>query len=163
MRESKLVQYIVLGIAVIGMVIIPLRIIGYGFLPQDDALRHSAKVISGKNWDEILVIRDDIKMDTHPGWHYILNVFHKATGANTERLVVFSVVSLFALFCLIPLFLIKRQEAWLAALLTFIIFNPSFAMRLLLGRPYIITMTAIAASCCCGLSLIIQKRHPAQC
>ena len=35
---------------------IPLKIIGYGFLPGDDALRHAGKAVSGKPWSEILVL-----------------------------------------------------------------------------------------------------------
>ena len=83
-------------IAIIG--IIPAKIIGYGYLPGDDANRHAAKVVSGKDWSEILVIRDDIKMDSHPGWHAILSVFYKATDYSTDHLVDLSVISLFILF-----------------------------------------------------------------
>ena len=32
------------------LLVIPLKIIGYGYLPSDDALRHAAKAVSGKTW-----------------------------------------------------------------------------------------------------------------
>jgi hypothetical protein len=124
-----------------------MRIIGHGFMPSDDANRHAGKVISGKNWDEILVIRDDIKFDSHPGWHAVLNAVRKLTNCDQTVLVNFSVITLFVLFSLVPIFLLKRQEAWLVAFLIIVVAIPSFVNRLLLGRPYIFTMAVVLVLC----------------
>ena len=145
--RSKLVRLIILCLIVAGIGIIPMRIIGHGYMPVDDALRHSAKVISGKGWDEILVIRDDIKFDSHPGWHAILNVFHKITNCDQTALVNFSVIVLFILFFLVPIFLLKQPEAWAMSLLVIVASDVSLIMRLLLGRPYIFTMAVILVLC----------------
>ena len=79
-------------------------------------MRHVAKAISGLDWDKILVIREDIKMDSHPGWHAILTVLYRATNCSADELMVFSMVSLFLIFCLVPLFFLERSESWILAL-----------------------------------------------
>src|ERR1700720_4110804 len=53
-------------VVVITLLLVPLKIIGYGYLPADDALRHAAKAVSGKPWSEILVMRNDFAIDQHP-------------------------------------------------------------------------------------------------
>ncbi|HEV2319114.1 MAG TPA: hypothetical protein VGV18_05150, partial [Verrucomicrobiae bacterium] len=68
-------RYIPLAIWIVvvsAIILIPLRIIGYGFLPMDDALRHAAKTISGKSWQQILVMRNDFPIDPSPGWQKTL-------------------------------------------------------------------------------------------
>ncbi|MBL7072119.1 MAG: hypothetical protein ISS26_08155, partial [Candidatus Omnitrophica bacterium] len=141
------IPVIVFCIVLVVIVIIPLKIISYGFLPGDDAMRHSAKVVSGKGWDQILVMRDVSVPDNHPGWHMILGLVHAFTGWGTDRLVVFSIVFLFILFSLIPIFFLKRPEAWLAVLLAFTVSNITLVWRLFLGRPYIITMSMLLIFC----------------
>lgn len=156
-KHSNIIRPLVfcLLVAVIG--IIPCRIIGYGYMPVDDANRHAAKVVSGKDWSEILVLRDDVKMDNHPGWHAVLNVFYKATNYNTDQLVDVSVISMFILFSLVPLVLLNRPEAWSISLLIFAVAGPSLIHRLLLGRPYIFTMSVLLVLCFLWPRLRIQK------
>src|SRR5438445_1278882 len=74
---------------------IPLKIIGLGYLPADDALRHVAKAVSGKPWQDILVLGDTFKIDQSLGWHAILGAIHHATGWNAESLLIFSVMVMF--------------------------------------------------------------------
>lgn len=136
---------VVILILALTVIIIPFRVIGYGFLPGDDALRHSAKVISGKPWSEILVLRPEIKMDSHPGWHAILGAVRKATDWDANSLVLFSVISLSIIFFITPIFLIPRPETWAASLITLALFSPYFFFRLFLGRPYIFTMSLLLA------------------
>lgn len=140
MYMKKILPAAIILIAIWSIVLISFQIVGYGFLPPDDAMRHSAKVISGKDWSQILVLRNEIKMDSYPGWHAILSLVHKATGWDQHSLVIFSVITLFALFCLIPVFFLKFPEAWLLALFTLSMVDPTWLFRLLLGRPYIFTM-----------------------
>ena len=70
MRAPELKQCVPLAawIAVIvTLLCVAGKIIGYGFLPQDDALRHAAKAVSGKPWSEILVLRDGF-IDGSASW-----------------------------------------------------------------------------------------------
>ncbi len=146
-RNSPIVRPLIFCLTVAIICIIPVKIIGYGYLPGDDANRHTAKVVSGKDWSEILVLSDDIKMDCHPGWHAILSVFYKATNYSTDHLVDLSVISLFILFSLIPIILLNRPEAWPISLIVFAIASPTLIFRLLLGRPYIFTMSVVLVLC----------------
>lgn len=140
---SGIVPMAVSLIAIWVILIIPFKIIGYGFLPPDDALWHSAKVISGKNWNEVLVLRDDIKTESHPGWNYILSSVHRLTGWDAHSLVLFSVISLFILFFSIPVFFLRYPESWLLSMLTISVAAPTWFFRTLLGRPYIVTMAVL--------------------
>ena len=142
-RDSDLVPLSIVFIAIWVIVLMPFRIIGYGFLPMDDALWHSAKVISGKSWGDVLVLRNDIKIESHPGWHFILGLVHDITKCDTHSLVLFSVISLFILFTIIPIFFLRYPEAWLSSLLVISVAIPGWFFRLLLGRPYIVTMAVL--------------------
>lgn len=123
-------------------VMIPLKIIGLGYLPADDALRHCAKAVSGKPWPEILVVGDTFKLDHNLGWHAILTAVHQATGWDAEGLVVACVVALFCLVNLPALLLLRRPEAWLAALLAAVVIS-DLPQRFMLGRPFILTITVL--------------------
>ncbi|HBA61141.1 MAG TPA: hypothetical protein DCZ92_10050 [Elusimicrobia bacterium] len=143
--ESPVVPVLVVVFAVFMLIWLPYRVIGYGYLPQDDVTRHSAKVISGKDWKDILVLRDDIRMDSHPGWHSILGAVHKATRWPPYDLAVFSVASLFILAALLPVFLTKRPEAWILALLIIAVVSFGVYYRLLMGRPFLVTTAYMLA------------------
>lgn len=143
---KKYIPLFIISIAVLTIILIPLKVIGYGYLPVDDALRHAGKVISGKDWNQILVIRDDIKMDSHPGWHAILGFAHRTLGMDQDDLVVFSVIILFILFCLMPLFFLERPEAWPLTLLLFAVSTGGMS-RLFFGRPYIVSMIVLLILC----------------
>ncbi len=145
MKEK--IPVIIFCIALAVIVAIPLKVISYGFIPPDDAQRHAAKVISGKTWEQILVLRPEFKMDSHPGWHAILGAVYKLTGCGADTLVLFSVAALFILFFLIPIFFLDLPEAWLASFLAIIVIAPHLVMRLFLGRPYIFTMAVILVIC----------------
>lgn len=127
-------------VTVATVVFIPLKIIGLGFLPLDDALRHAAKAISGKSWQEILVMRNDFPIDPSPGWQAILaGVHHCLPNGDAESLVIFSVVSLMLLVTLCAVPWLRRAEAWLGALLAAAVFTPACTTRFMRGRPYILT------------------------
>jgi hypothetical protein len=114
---------------------------------MDDALRHAAKVVSGKEWRDILVIRPEITMDSHPGWHFILKQVSRFTRADPMLLVDFSVLFLFALFAFTPLFFFNRPEAWILSLLAFSVFSFGTMHRLFLGRPFLLSMFLIVVFC----------------
>src|SRR5882762_1000564 len=132
---ERYVPLLVWVIVVLTLLLIPSKIISYGYLPQDDALRHAAKAVSGKPWSEILVMRSDFAIDPHPGWHAMLGWIHRWQNANAESLVVISIVGLMLLVSLAVLPWLRRPEAWMAALLTATVFAPFYIKRLALGRP----------------------------
>src|SRR5271154_4968913 len=92
---KRYVPLAVWAIVILVILAIPLKIIGYGYLPGDDALRHAAKAVSGKSWSEILVLNDVYKIDHEFGWNLLLEKIHLWTNCGAESLVVFSVVALF--------------------------------------------------------------------
>src|SRR5580692_1929440 len=138
-------RYVPLAIWIIAISVvflIPLKIISYSYLPGDDALRHAAKAVSGKPWSEILILSPVYKMDHEFGWNWLLTNIHVLENANAEDLVIFSVVALFVLVNMAGLAWLKRPEAWLATLLASMLLV-LFPVRLLLGRPYLITVAAL--------------------
>jgi hypothetical protein len=138
-RHVPLAVWVLVALVI---VVIPLKIIGLGYLPADDALRHAAKAVSGKPWPEILVVGDTFKIDHNLGWHEILGAVHHATNWDAENLVVFSVVMLFLIVNGAMLPQLKRPEAWLVALLAAMIVS-DLPQRFLLGRPFILTITVL--------------------
>jgi hypothetical protein len=124
------------------LVLMPLRILDFGFLPPDDALRHAAKAVSGKAWSEILVMRPGITIDHNPGWHWILAALHRVMGWDTRTLVQVSVLVTFWCFALSPVRWIGLPEAWLASFTLVLLIFPYFAERVFVGRPLLITMGA---------------------
>jgi hypothetical protein len=135
-------------LVVIVVATLPLCILSHGFLPPDDALRHAAKVVSGKSWPEILVMRSDITIDHNPGWHRVLSWVHESTGWDQRMLVSFSVVTMFVLFAFSPLPWLRRPEAWLASLTLMMLICPYFAKRAFAGRPFFLTMAATLILLC---------------
>jgi len=142
--------FAVLTVGLIAMVLclIPLGVMRWGFMPQDDAMRHVAKAISGRDWSQILFLHEDIKLDTSYGWHALLSLLHNRLDLEKYPLVVFSVSSLFVLFSIVPVLLMKRPEGWVMALLAMNIWAPNVLLRLFLGRPYIISMAVVVAIGC---------------
>ena len=148
-------------IVVLTLICIPSKIISYGYLPADDAIRHAAKAVSGKPWQEILVMRPDFKIDPHPGWHFILHQIYQATNCSTESLVLISIVGLMLLISALVLPRLRWPETWLASLFAVAILIPRFVNRLLLGRPYLITIIVFLALIFIWFGL--QNRRPKWC
>lgn len=127
------------------LLLIPLKIIGYGYLPVDDALADSAKAISGKPWTDILVLNSNYKIDNHIGWHAFLRQIYLLTGWDSDRLVIFSITFLFVLMAWSALAWFRRPEAWLMTM----ILIPGLAMeyigRFMYGRPLMISLTCLMA------------------
>ena len=139
----RYVPLAVWAIVILVVLFIPLRIIQYGFLPGDDALRHAAKAVSGKPWPDILVLGPAFKIDTNFGWHLLLRqIYLREPHASTEGLVLFSVVALFALVNWSALPWLKRPEAWLIALLAVALASDLW-MRFSVGRPFILTIAGL--------------------
>lgn len=125
------------------LVLIPLKIVGYGFVPVTDAMRYAAKALAGKSWADILVLRADAPVDHSAGWELIIQAVHRVTGTGTDGLVAFSVAGLFLAFVAVPLIWLRRAEAWLAALLITVAAAPVNLIRITGGRPYILEMVVV--------------------
>ncbi len=147
MEHSKLIPACILILVIYTLCMVPINVLGKGYLPDDDALRHAAKAISGKDWQEILVLRPEIRADSHPGWHRILEIIYHQTGMNARSLVMLSVVMLFIWFAVTPLFFTERPEAWVISLLIIAMLDFSTIIRLFYGRPYIFTMSWVVFIC----------------
>jgi len=125
----------VVGILVLAWV--PVRLLSLGYLPVDDALRHAGKAMTERSWGDILVVRPEITMDSHPGWHFVLQTLRQATGADAMDLVFASVVGLFLLVALIGFACHQPPWAWLAALVFVAVFDSDVVLRWIMGRPFL--------------------------
>jgi hypothetical protein len=140
-RSIRLGVILVLAFALLAA---GLRIVDYGFVPPDDALRHAASVVADRPYTDVILYDDDMAaVDTTPGWHALLGALNEFGGLDRFALVSFSVFFLFSVFTLSPLFLLRRPEAWAAVLLLAIVVNPGYPVRLALGRPFILSSAAV--------------------
>lgn len=133
------------------LLLIPLKVMQYGYLPGDDALRAAGKAVSGKTWQQVLVLDPVYRIDHEYGWSRLLSKIHTASNVDADGLVIFSVVTLFALVGLAVVPWLRYPEAWLATLALSMV-TVLMPFRLLLGRPYIITIAAL-------LSLLLLWRQ----
>ncbi|HEY3864136.1 MAG TPA: hypothetical protein VGO59_19885 [Verrucomicrobiae bacterium] len=125
------------------ILLLPLKIISYGYLPPDDALADSAKAISGKPWQDILLLKSDYAIDNHIGWHTFLRQVYFLTKCDADGLALISTVGLFTLAAWAALPWVKRPEAWIATLILAIGVQASFMGRFMLGRPLMLSMLAL--------------------
>jgi hypothetical protein len=140
---GRFVPLLVLAGALVVVLLLPLKIIGFGFLPPDDALADAAKAITGKSWPEILVLRSDYAIDNHIGWHALLRQAYLLTKCGDESLVLFSMTALFALVGWSALPWLKRPEAWLITLILMVGVQAPFMRRFMMGRPFMWSMLAL--------------------
>lgn len=140
---TKLVDRLVLLLAVSVLLLIPLKIMSYGYLPPDDALRHAAKAVCGKPWTEIILMRPDLTVDHHVGWHRALGWLHLHLNWTTDDLVAFSIVVLPLTILLSGLLDSRRRpEAWILALLAVSLMSAP-VYRWMLARPFVLSMGAL--------------------
>lgn len=152
---SPLRRYVPLAawaIAIFAVLVIPLKIIGYGYLPMDDILGDSAKAVSGKPWPEILVLGPAFIMDHHIGWHWLLRGIYLLSHCSTESLVLTAVVGMFVVCNWSAMACLKRPEAWLATMIVFCL-SSAVMQRLMLGRQFALTLTVLV------VILLLWQRH----
>jgi hypothetical protein len=125
--------------------LVPLRIISYGYLPPDDALRHSAHAVDGRDWSEVILLNPEFRpeMDGQPGWHRLLRLVHLSTGWSPDRLVEFSIVLAFLTFTLGGLVAFGNPPAWFLTCALMSVIEPGLFQRFSLGRPLFFSMTAL--------------------
>lgn len=148
---KRYVPLLVYMIVILTILCIPLKVISYGYLPTDDALRHAAKAVSGKPWSEILVLGPAYKVDHNFGWHLLLGEIHKTMNWGPEPLVMVEVVLLFVLLGWAGVPWLRRPEAWLITLLLFAVVGSSF-LRFFLGRPFLLSIAIL-------ISILFLWRH----
>ena len=125
------------------LLLLPFLVLDRGWVPADDALRHVAKAVSGRSWHDVLVIRPDVTIDQHPGWHAILAFVHRSFGFAPGGLVGFSVVFMAVLVMTAPIPGLRHRESWLGAMAIASVAEPSMVTRLFLGRPYLVSVAVL--------------------
>ncbi|MEO8362094.1 MAG: hypothetical protein ABI672_18845 [Vicinamibacteria bacterium] len=147
MNESHLsIERVARFIAWLAVFLIPVRILGLGYLPPDDALRHAAKAVTNRTWQDILVMRPEVVVDSHPGWHAFLGVFHRLFDAHPADLVFVSVIVLFAAL-LGSALASSKTHAWALATLVVIVCDSNTQLRWLLGRPFLLSCAVVLILC----------------
>ena len=141
---KRYVPLAVWAVVIVVLLLIPLRVVEYGYLPGDDALRSSAKAVSGKSWQEILVLNPVYKIDHEFGWSWLLRRICLWTNWGADKLVVFSMMILFLFASALVLPWLKRPEAWLATLMAAMLAS-DVPQRFLLGRPFVVTAAGLMA------------------
>ena len=140
--QRSLLLFLILGI----LLLIPLRIIGYGYMPPDDALRHTAFAVDTRDWGDIILLdprfRNDL--DGQPGWHAFLRLVHGATGWQPDMLLALSVVMAFVTFAVGGLIASGNPPAWFLACAVMSVIEPGLFGKLSLGRPLFFSMAAVA-------------------
>ena len=131
-------------LAFLVVVVIPFRIHLYQFAAQDDARRHVAKVISGRDWSDIVVLdKPFTNFDHNQGWHVILGCVHRL-GLDKAEMLQFSAIGLFLVFALAGLCICHREpDAWMVAMLASALLTP--CPRWMQGRPYILAAAVFLA------------------
>ena len=125
----------------------PLKVGSYGYMPPDDALRHVAFAVDGRTWSEVLLLNPEIntEMDSHPGWHGLLKWLHHSAGLSAEDLVVFSFCITLIGFALAGFAFSGSPVAWLLTCLLAMLVEGGLFFRLLLGRPFAVSIMALIA------------------
>jgi hypothetical protein len=139
-RSQRYVPLACWALTILVLVLIPLKIVSYGFVPGGDARRHVAKAFTDKPYNEIVVMRPGYKIDHSPGWEWLLRLLHQKAGLGQDALVGFSVIVLLLCFFFAPLPWLRCPEAWLAVLLMEFLARPTLlGNRLTQGRPFLLT------------------------
>jgi hypothetical protein len=92
-------------------------------------------------------------MDHNPGWHWLLQQVNRRTGLGPDALVTVSVLGLFVVALVLPGFGLRRPEAWAGALLICQMVFPTLIARVMLGRPFALTIGIV-------LALLLLWRRP---
>ena len=137
--------------------LIPLRIIAYGYMPPDDALRHAAFAVVDRQWGDVILLdpRFPAWMDLHPSWHAFLRTLHEAMGWDQARLVSVSVVLAFWVFTFAGAVASGNPPAWFLACALMAVLEPPLLGKLALGRPRFFTLTAVVV-----VLLVWTRRRP---
>lgn len=128
----------------IALFLLPLVLLLQGYFPNDDALRHVAKVVSGRDWSDIIVFRPEVYsgFDSHPGWHVLLGAFHRIGFGSTALVWISTLLGWWLIFVPIAV-LTRRADLLLVITLVVALLQPAFIARFLLGRPFLFSAGAL--------------------
>src|SRR5258706_3216186 len=100
MMLERLLRSALLVLCLALFLLIPAKIISYGYLPPDDALRHSAYAVTDRDWGDIILLNPSLRSDIDPqaGWNSFLRAVHKLTDWSPTKLTDFSVMAAFFVF-----------------------------------------------------------------
>lgn len=145
--EERYTRLVMLLVILAVFLVLPLRIIGYGYMPIDDALRHSAFAMGNRSWGDLILLdsRFPAWMDVHPGWHTFLRAIHDLTQWDQGTLVTLSVVMAFWVFTFTGVIASSNAPAWILGCTLVALLEPGLLGKLLLGRPLFFSMTAVMA------------------
>lgn len=135
-------------IVLLAFLLIPFKIMSYGWLPVDDAMRHVPFATQNCKWSSFLVIDEKFDTDHNAGWHQTLRFLHTNLGLSKIALLRFSVIGLFFLLNLCGIISAPNAICWLLAFLAMLLFDPGLLGRILSGRPYIVS---------CAITLLIFR------
>jgi hypothetical protein len=135
----RFIPVVSLVLSLVTSLFICLKIVRFGLVPPGDARRHTAKAVTSKEYTDVLVLRPGYTMDHSPGWDWLLRSLHRKLGWNEDALISFSIAGCLACILLVPAALLRRPEAWLAALLAQMVAIPDLMGRFTQGRPYLVT------------------------
>jgi hypothetical protein len=141
---NAFVQPAVYALVLLATLLIPLKIVGQGFMPDDDALADAAKALVDRPWTDILVLRPEYALDPHGGWHFVLHIIAAIMGWGGPALVGFAVVSLFVAVVWSAVPWLERPEAWLCALIVIVGAGTGLIERYTRGRPFIVSATVLS-------------------
>lgn len=125
--------------------LVPLKISSYGYFPPDDALRHVAHALDVRPWSSTLILDPELRteVDSHPGWHGYLAASHRWLNFSPDQMVTLSYVTTFVFFGWCGLVGSLSPAAWVGAFSVMAILDQGFIYRLMLGRPFAITMAIL--------------------
>lgn len=141
-RTTRL--FLLLGILAV-FLLVPLRIMAYGYMPPDDAMRHTAFAVVNRLWGDVILLDPHFPawMDTHPGWHAFLRAVHGATQWDQDTLVSLSVALALWTFTMGGAVASGNLPAWFLACALMSVLEPALFGKLALGRPLFFSMTAV--------------------
>jgi hypothetical protein len=142
---ERLSRTCLLVLALALFLLVPAKVVSYGYLPIDDALRHSAYAVTDRTWGDIMLLNPRLSPDNdgQAGWHSFLRLVHRTTGWSPIQLVDFSVIVAFIVFAMSGLIASGNPPAWLLACAVMAVIEPAIFLKLLLGRPLFLTMAAV--------------------
>src|SRR5258706_10307008 len=99
MMLERLLRSALLVLCLALFLLIPAKIVSYGYLPPDDALRHSAYAVTDRGWSDIMLLNPELRPenDGQAGWNSFLPLVHKETGLSAARIADF-----FAILSFLP-------------------------------------------------------------
>ncbi len=153
---NQLERYIPIGakcVAGICMLLIPLKIIGYGYTPSGETRVLHARMVTHKDWASLTKADKNQLTAPYQGWVWAGSWMNKLFGLDAETCMICSIVTYMAL-CFALAFCWSRPEAWTFTLLLVHIAVPSFVVFLSRGHPDLLIVMGLIA-------LLIVGQRPA--